>query len=1197
MIWNLASLLFTSQVILVMSDSGGYTHLEPSGHNYLTVGDPFELVCTYSGKGNSSHYLSIERCRDRKCNPLSSELVNSSSIQAFIPSLQGEGNYTYTCSYQREPGMSITYVRVGYPPSPPEDIYCFSLNHRDMNCTVKLAQRDIKSNFYLNITFQFRTLRLTHWLECPNYQPQYHSCYWSPPGSSGQVIDNVFVINRLYTVMVTMENVLGSVQLERRIEDTREIVKITKLHQFRATNVSSRDAYLTWMVPESLLPVTFVIDFVIRYTSKWDHSKVVYSSKNKMVTKLYSLIPNTQYNVSIRARSQLVSDDRSWSSVSRISFKTKKDAPGAAPRTTIGGYFIPRRESILTEQSCKVYIYTKPVPPKQRNGRLSDIRYHMSLQDEEAPTYAHTGPTTTISINLPSCWGGPYDIAIRACNGALLCSHKRTFVHIPFIDKGSNDAFPRPVDVIAEGFGDTRFKVSWTIPLDVDEHLIRGVTVFWCRGSKEDHFCESNMSWKKIKELVSSAEVTVKQSSYRDWMFAVSFITHNGDSGGMVFEDCQFLYDKSQSGETTGTVKPSFHLISRGEKEGKATDIVSLTFRFCDAQFLYRKPEQYEVFYKQTQGNADKDCIIGAESLNVTATTRVQEIVLPDLDPMSLYSVCMRIRTSVGTSALSDVRWRKPLESPDNFSKAGIALASIGSMLGLILLLLLAWCSRRRYKALDAAIDIPDIDKDCQSATEKLITSKESNVDSGIDSHEDTIYTSAENKNHETRQPTSEISEDREDSSDLDMRKRNSNENKIKHVHKDVNQHLLTYCQADRKTDTESDVTDLNRSDSTSILVPPDPEEIIVRSPYKAQLDTRCGNLEASTHTSLSSDSDMISDESLSDLGLGLFEDNLNMVTEHEQHGYQGSKRKDQCSQLKEDNSHLCLRLKKNISIPLSKSDSRKRYVKTLADSSNVYNKVSPSEDESYFERLHNTSGESEFMHSTSETQPSISVEELHEHCSRTYTNPHEHCSTSDTEEQEQCSRFNTKPHEHCSRSDTKEQEQCSRFNTKPHDTVPDLTRRNKNTVLDLIQNHMNTVSRSDTEEHDTDSHTHWSRSDKEPSEHFSSLCCENSVSLNEACCRYHENINDPCCDTQHSLTAKIEQVEYDSSLCLERRKSFADDIDSEHIGSDCENHRLLSESEFSVFTDTLQSSEPDSSDGHVDMSRIKKKTYVAKLC
>ncbi|XP_069126831.1 uncharacterized protein [Argopecten irradians] len=245
-------------------------------------------------------------------------------------------------------------------------------------------------------------------------------------------------------------------------------------------------------------------------------------------------------------------------------------------------------------------------------------------------------------------------------------------------------------------------------------------------------------------------------------MFAVSFITHNGDSGGMVFEDCQFRYIDIDLEETSQrnldtpfeSVKPTFNLLRR-EDGTKQIDIVSLTFRYCDVQFLYRKPEVYEVFYKVTTRETADGCSDGAESLNVTATSRVQEIVLPDLDPNSLYSVCMRIHTSVGNSELSDVRWRKPLASLDADEVMPIILVVLVALICVAVLLVVIWCIRHNYKAIDVRVQLPTVDK--YSAGDQSEAESQSLIpcsDSGIEEkRNDTIIISRNNSIVKTRRP------------------------------------------------------------------------------------------------------------------------------------------------------------------------------------------------------------------------------------------------------------------------------------------------------------------------------------------------------------------------------------------------------------------------------------------------------------
>ncbi|XP_060077468.1 uncharacterized protein LOC132557020 [Ylistrum balloti] len=743
----LISVLLTNLLSPVLCGASLVTHIEPSDTVYMAVGERLDVVCSYKGD-NSSDNLTIQRCKNQNCSAIPAKPVNTSSIWASVQRLNKEENLTFTCCFQHNPKtMSMLYVRVGYRPSPPDDIYCFSRNHQSMNCTVTLAERDVRSGLSHNVTIHFSSTRSTEWRKCPDYNPQYYSCYWRPPSDNETNIDDNFIINRYYRIRANVTNVLGNNHLIRKINDTSNIVVISELRQFKATDVTYRKAILTWMLPKSLQPVTFIINFAINYTSKWDKKQLVYSNRTVMRTELKNLTPYTKYDVSIRARSEEVTNLRNWSPAYRISFRTKADAPSAAPKSTEGGFFLSRINN-KTGLQCALHIYLKPLLPKDRNCAASDMRYKVFLKDENNPSII--GAAETIRLSHGTCWSkGPYDVVVQSCYKNFTCSKKRTFVHIPDFDQKDVTVFPSASDVIAEGFGGTSFRVSWSIPSYVNESLVKRVTVFWCRRSKEQHICKRNLSWQKIEKLVTSADIMVNHSNYREWMFAVSLITHSGESSGMVFDDCQFLYDKSLSQKTDKAVKPTFNLVTREGLEGQKLDIVSLTFRYCDTQFLSRKPDYYEVFYKVAQRNTE-DCIYGSQLLNVSATLRVQEILLPDLDPMSHYSVCMRIRTSVGTSEVSDVEWRKPIIFDDGSDSSFILIGVFTALVCLTVAIAVIWYCWRKYKAIDTHIDIPSIDKVTEERT-KLRT--ESFADSGIYSTGEITITREGEKGQSSKQP------------------------------------------------------------------------------------------------------------------------------------------------------------------------------------------------------------------------------------------------------------------------------------------------------------------------------------------------------------------------------------------------------------------------------------------------------------
>ncbi|XP_021371074.1 uncharacterized protein LOC110461763 [Mizuhopecten yessoensis] len=721
-------LLITMFTPVRSSYEGITTDLEPSGSLYKTVGESLELICSYKGvtSNNSSDSLSIERCRHRKCFLLSSEAVNLTTIRTTIQSLHLEDTGTYTCNFPPDPdSMSILFLRVGYRPSPPKDIYCFSKDHLDMNCTVTLADRDARSELGHNVTIDFQSDRSTEWLKCLHYDAQTYSCYWRSPAetdSSGIDFLNDFSLLERYIVRARVRNILGSSQAIKIINDSSTIVTISKLYHLSVTSITSRTASLTWELPEYVLPGIFTIDFAINYTSRWDRHprQLLYSTKERMRTELVGLVPYTKYYVSIRARGRLVTDDRSWTPVERLSFHTDKDAPSAAPKYTVGGYFLSRPGINNTGDNCALQIYLKPLPQRKRNGKLAGMYYSVSIQGD-THNQLITRPLTTLTIRDISCWNDrPYNIAVQACIEDDLCSNNRTVIHIPSFAQDIDTGFPHATEVIAEGYGDTAVKVSWLSDAQF-QTIVKNVTVFWCRGNRELTVCKSNLSWTILPGDATETMLNLTHSYYRDWMFAVSSTTDEGVSGGMVFDDCQFLYDSTEEEHTAGgkrnpdssfgSVKPSFNLLAR-DGDVKSIDVVSFTFRYCDAQFLLRKPDQYEVFYRVTTEETEGDCTTGAHSLNVTATLRVQEIVLPDLDPMAQYSVCMRIWTSVGASELSDVKWRKPLKLPGARTSDSALIISItlAIVITLVVLSVIIWRVCHTYKSMDVKVQVPVID-------------------------------------------------------------------------------------------------------------------------------------------------------------------------------------------------------------------------------------------------------------------------------------------------------------------------------------------------------------------------------------------------------------------------------------------------------------------------------------------------------
>ncbi|XP_013774327.1 protein sidekick-2-like [Limulus polyphemus] len=403
----------------------------------------------------------------------------------------------------------------------------------------------------------------------------------------------------------------------------------------RSTEKTPNSIKLEWLHPKNFEYWKFEpgLYYELSYRPKFledQEWKIVSIGIGKQMYNVTGLIPNTDYELSVRCRSAEADQEDMWSKPARTSEHTDPDVPYYVPNITKGTFEVQKFINSRT-----ITLYWKPVPPEHYNGE--DFRYVISYKQsysmlEKREVSGKIVEVTGMKHTFTDMdHHTVYHFKIQSANKEGLSSNMVEMT----VDK-TQKLLPGPEEVTALSYGNGKYRVMWEYPKK-NISAISGFTVFWCPSL---HLRKHPVEWQFVPANMTYEDIQLPYDT--SYQFAVSADTRK-TSSGMKWASCIVPYgntlDKVQDVRLSSGVKHlkvEWRLLCSAQKKV----VVKYKVDYCEV-------ETRQEACKQNLWNVTVD--------NQEAT----EIQINGLKPFTLYRVTIQVFSKGGISDLSEPEFER----------------------------------------------------------------------------------------------------------------------------------------------------------------------------------------------------------------------------------------------------------------------------------------------------------------------------------------------------------------------------------------------------------------------------------------------------------------------------------------------------------------------------------------------------------
>ncbi|XP_035227870.1 uncharacterized protein LOC118200055 isoform X2 [Stegodyphus dumicola] len=433
--------------------------------------------------------------------------------------------------------------------------------------------------------------------------------------------------------------------------DHFKIVKPGAPQRAEFTNITPTSMMLHCTFPKNMMYGEFKpgLLFSIQYRPKdypapYKEIRVYFQSQGSL--EITDLIPYTEYEFKIRCRSNVSDSDLMWSPLLTASMGTHPDVPYWAPETASSGFDI---QVILGNRT--ISLYWKAIPFNYENGPNLEymVQYHIhhvpSRIIRESAVFG-IGKNTTYSFESMDV-NSAYMFNIFARN-EIGTSVNTSQIIVDKADKLLDG--PRDITVI---YNKGNYNISWKAP----NNQIKYYTLFWCEGPERG---EGAIDWVHVQQTEYQLNLSDKSTWYQ---FAVAANT-DIQTSGMFWASCIVV-----GGER-------FEIKSVELTPKHSTSLKIQWSLDCEAQ--KRIVEHYNIHYCETGRvcSAEANCT-NHEKVEVIKNRHLNEYYLVSLKPYTCYKAFMRVLTSNGWSADSNIASESTLSSAPSDSPGDVKILRI----------------------------------------------------------------------------------------------------------------------------------------------------------------------------------------------------------------------------------------------------------------------------------------------------------------------------------------------------------------------------------------------------------------------------------------------------------------------------------------------------------------------------------------
>ncbi|XP_062583772.1 uncharacterized protein LOC134245502 isoform X2 [Saccostrea cucullata] len=580
---------------------------------------------------------------------------------------------------------------VGYKPQLPEELNCVSIDRNNLHCTWKVPKNNIDNSVesYWTVTFTDGTFA---YRPCPeNLSTKYGGHYFITGCNLHSVDDqnvNVHFWDKFnpssnYTMNITLKNKIGvasriyNITIPRIVKLSYPFVSIKPSINALELLLNLPEDYTSNYIPE----IDDIVIYRITYRASWKSSRrtITFTSRNTSVsTTLRDCIPFTNYEIQITTRPE---SSLYWSDVLTKQIRTNPDVPYWAPDTSAGLYYVHNQTGLI--------VFHKPL--KEIYWNAEDCGVHVVISDELSNTiwtgnFSSEESSLTIPIDISD---SNYTATLTYINNAGPSEN----ASILLINEKENGLFVMVEEIKTNGYW-----ITWEMD---DVTPITSVTIMWCtQKTQNPKTCEDDIEWRDFQRPGNGVHLTdIAHNKYL--IFGVSVQFENLTSSGLTFATCYYRLLYSQR-----DFKLAFsarHL----QRNGHQQLLVDLVSSVCQYQ---SRPITYQVFYNKHR-NVNISCP-NDFSLNRTenVTHNVKDISLTNISPEGQYDICLAVTLANNNTVYSEIQTVGFQESDIIADDETITVAILVSILAVFIIIIMAYCIKRKCTFEKPDIKMPDIE-------------------------------------------------------------------------------------------------------------------------------------------------------------------------------------------------------------------------------------------------------------------------------------------------------------------------------------------------------------------------------------------------------------------------------------------------------------------------------------------------------
>ncbi|CAG0896934.1 unnamed protein product [Darwinula stevensoni] len=399
------------------------------GEYIFESGENIKLICTLTEAGLSEGLITS----DLRFQFPSGDVVepnstwNETTVSLIIVNASANDSGRFYCGNVSDDNnlsmLDTAVLEIGYPPLELKSWRCWSMQLELLYCQWSEAENPVHTDYFFYIQTDGSVTT-----ECRQTNP--NSCEatkgQTPPYRPGETEANI---------TVRAENPLGNPVFIYPFEHYRN-VKIEELENVEVEAVDAEALDVTWDLPADLfrfnVSIVHNIQWAIRpnctrdarYVSETNYTIPGHSDQQSWNYTLTGLIPNTIYDVKMKAIVLDAEFPDLWSVTSEVYNQTLPKAPNRSPGMPPGSFYVDR----IDDSHRNIYLYWIPLKDWERNSH--DFFY--LVEGLEIPTRKRVQPsivTDTFAVFRSLSTELPYKFSIVSRN-SMGTSPQPSMLHV-----------------------------------------------------------------------------------------------------------------------------------------------------------------------------------------------------------------------------------------------------------------------------------------------------------------------------------------------------------------------------------------------------------------------------------------------------------------------------------------------------------------------------------------------------------------------------------------------------------------------------------------------------------------------------------------------------------------------------------------------------------------------------------------------